>query len=164
MPARLSCRSSSLKPNGSIKCSFVLVAAQSRAMFPVFGGISGSTRTMCMSEFAPWPADFGLIEDLPQYQAMRRCGHAGEPPVVAGQHILYGLGAELPLPHLRQRPHDAPAHLVKKSIAFQDESQQRPAALDLTPGQRPDRRCHRVVACSGKRFQVVPDLDRSRDV
>src|SRR6266481_9747437 len=131
MPARWSWRSSSLKPNGSIKCSFVLVAAQSRAMFPVFGGISGSTRTMCMSEFAPWPADFVLIEDLPQYQAMRRCGHAAQPPVFAGQHILDVVGAELLLPHLHQRPHDTPAHLVKKTIAFQDERQQRPAALDL---------------------------------
>src|SRR5713226_2366728 len=118
MPARLSCRSSSLKPNGSIKCSFVLVAAQSRAMFPVFGGISGSTRTMCIGEFVPWPVDFGLIEDLAQDQAMRRCGHAGQPTVFAGQHILDILGAELTLPHLRQRPHYAPAHLVEKSIAF----------------------------------------------
>src|ERR1043166_5951166 len=48
MPARLSCESSSAKPNGSIKCSVVRVAAQSRATLPVLGGISGSTRTMCM--------------------------------------------------------------------------------------------------------------------
>src|SRR5205814_8467295 len=48
--ARLSCWSSSLKPNGSTRCSFVLVAAQRRATLPVFGGISGSTRTMCIKE------------------------------------------------------------------------------------------------------------------
>src|SRR5882762_9264443 len=57
MPARLSCLSSSLNPNGSIKWRRVLVAAQRRATFPVLGGISGSTRTMCIikksKELAP---------------------------------------------------------------------------------------------------------------
>src|SRR5438128_463157 len=49
MPARLSSRSSSRKPNGSMRCSVVWVAAQRRATFPVFGGISGSTRTTCIN-------------------------------------------------------------------------------------------------------------------
>src|SRR5438132_1354201 len=47
MPARLSALSSSRKPNGSTRCRVVWVAAQSRAIAPVLGGISGSTRAIC---------------------------------------------------------------------------------------------------------------------
>ena len=46
MPARFKCASSSLKPNGSIRCKTDFVAAHNRATLPVFGGISGSTKTM----------------------------------------------------------------------------------------------------------------------
>src|ERR1700678_4356480 len=48
MPARFSWASSSLKPNGSMRCNTDFVAAHKRATLPVFGGISGSTRTMFM--------------------------------------------------------------------------------------------------------------------
>ena len=40
-----------LKPNGSIKCSGVKVAAHKRATLPVLGGISGSNRTTCMVRY-----------------------------------------------------------------------------------------------------------------
>jgi len=43
-PERFSVRSSILNPVAPIICRLVSVAAQSRAMLPVFGGISGSTR------------------------------------------------------------------------------------------------------------------------
>src|SRR5439155_113890 len=35
------------KPSGSTRCRLVSVAAQSRAMLPVLGGIRGSIRAMC---------------------------------------------------------------------------------------------------------------------
>ena len=40
-------RASSRKPRRPIRCRVVPVAAHNRAMFPVFGGISGSKRATC---------------------------------------------------------------------------------------------------------------------
>ena len=45
-PARLTAEAEISKPKGSIKWSTAPVAAQVRAMLPVFMGISGSTSTM----------------------------------------------------------------------------------------------------------------------
>src|ERR1700730_16917688 len=45
MPARRSWRSSTENPRGSTRWSRLLVARQRRALFPVFGGISGSINT-----------------------------------------------------------------------------------------------------------------------
>src|SRR5689334_5583835 len=39
-----------MKPSGSIRCSGVSVATQSRPIEPVFCGISGATRTTCTVE------------------------------------------------------------------------------------------------------------------
>src|ERR1035437_8020179 len=102
MPARLSCVSSSLNPNGSTRCRVLLVAAHSLATFPVLGGISGSTRTTCIG-FA--------IEHLPQYQSVRRRGHTGYASVLLLQHPPDFLGWKLALPHLHQRAYDPAAHL-----------------------------------------------------
>ena len=42
-----------MKPSGRIRCSFAPVAAQVLAILPVFGGISGSTNTICNAIFSP---------------------------------------------------------------------------------------------------------------
>src|SRR5207253_7093490 len=52
-PARLSCRSSSEKPSGLTSCTLDFVARQSRPTLPVFGGISGSTRTTLNIKLQP---------------------------------------------------------------------------------------------------------------
>jgi hypothetical protein len=44
-PARRNSRSSSEKPSGFTRCKLDPVPRQSRPTLPVFGGISGSTRT-----------------------------------------------------------------------------------------------------------------------
>src|SRR5476649_1015901 len=99
MPARFNCESSSLKPNGSMRCKTDFVAAHNRATLPVFGGISGSTRTifidfchrgtecrefiflfaLCLCVSVP----LRLIKNFPQNQTVRRCRHAGHTPVAA---------------------------------------------------------------------------------
>ena len=43
---------SSENPNGPTRWKVVFVAAHKRAVVPVLGGISGSTKTMCMREKA----------------------------------------------------------------------------------------------------------------
>src|SRR4029077_13490809 len=44
-PARFNCRSSIENPSGPTRCKVDRVARHNRPTFPVFGGISGSTRT-----------------------------------------------------------------------------------------------------------------------
>src|SRR4030095_16711780 len=117
-PARLSCRSSSLKPNGSIRCKVVPVAAHKRATFPAFGGISGSTRTTVTALLS-----FSLIP-LPQHQAAGRCGHAGQAAIAASQNFRNLARANLAFADLHQRSHQPAAHLIKKAIAFDNEGQQ----------------------------------------
>src|ERR1700733_6082321 len=103
MPARFSCESSSLKPNGSIKCKTDFVAAHSRATLPVFGGISGSTKTMFIG-FLPQrhrvaekyflfllcvSASLWLIKNFPQNQPMRWRSHARHATVTAVQNVFH---------------------------------------------------------------------------
>src|SRR4029077_12539365 len=45
-PARFNCRSSIENPSGPTRCKVDRVARHNRPTFPVFGGISGSTRTI----------------------------------------------------------------------------------------------------------------------
>src|SRR5487761_2131994 len=126
MPARLSVASSSWKPNGSMRCSVVWVAAHKRATLPVLGGISGSSRTTCMTVgrgkkrsnvggparlFASRTSPTGLpVEDFPEHQSVGRRRHPRDPPVLGGQHPLEVGGGELAAPKLHQRAGDAPAH------------------------------------------------------
>src|SRR3984957_9201637 len=105
MPARFSCESSSLNPNGSIKCKTDFVAAHNRATLPVFGGISGSTRTT-------------FIKYFPQNQSVRWRSHARHATITAGQNVFHFCQWNFSLTNLHQRSHDATAHLVEKPIAF----------------------------------------------
>src|SRR5277367_1254024 len=98
MPARFNCESSSLKPSGSTKCKTDFVAAHNRATLPVFGGISGSTRTM-------------FIKYLPQNQPVRRCRHARDTSVTARQNIFDFRQWNFPLTDLNQSSHNAATHL-----------------------------------------------------
>src|ERR1035437_2356252 len=136
MPARLSSASSSLKPNGSTRCSVVLVAAHSRATFPVFGGISGSTRTMCISPFGFWISDFGFVKDLPQHQSVCRRGHARCATIAFGEHPLDFVRWKFTQARLHQRPDDAATHLVEEAVAFDREREQRAAFPDGAARQR----------------------------
>src|SRR5690242_3999616 len=115
MPARLSWVSFNSKPSGSIKCNWVCVAAHSLATLPVFGAISGSTRTTCISLFA--------IEHLPQDQATRGSAHSGDPTIFPGQQIAHCLGRELAEANLNQRSNNSTAHFVQEAVTFDDKSQ-----------------------------------------
>src|SRR5258708_15448537 len=108
MPARFNCASSSLKPNGSIKCKTDFVAAQRRATLPVFGGISGSTRTT-------------FIKHLPQNQSMCRRSHARDTTIGFDQHGFDFFRGKFSQTNLHNCSHNAAAHFVKKSVAFDDE-------------------------------------------
>src|SRR5881409_186324 len=118
MPERLSCASSSLKPSGSIRCNCVCVAAQRRAMFPVFGGISGSTSTMCMRFFS-------VVKYFPEHQAMGGRGHSGGAAISGMEHRFKIGHGELRETNLHQRAHNSPAHFIEEAIAFDDEREQR---------------------------------------
>src|SRR5664280_2228017 len=148
MPARLSCVSSSLKPKGSTRCSTVFVAAHSRATLPVFGGISGSTKTMFIDFFRSSrgneahssffsrslltsAATRSGIKNFLEHQAVRRGGHAGHAPVFFGQHPPDFIRREFAQPDLHQRADNTPAHFVEKSVAFDDEGQLRAALFDV---------------------------------
>src|SRR5437660_7053614 len=131
MPARLSWVSSNLKPSGSIKCNVVRVAAHSRATLPVFGGISGSTRTTC-------------IENLPKHQPMRRSAHAGHTSISLGEHLTDLRGGKFPQPNLHQCPGNSAAHFVKKTVSLNHDRNQPSAFFDLAS-----------VDCAHRRFLLI---------
>src|SRR5258708_1655092 len=112
MPARLSWVSSSRKPSGSIRCSWVCVAAHNRATLPVFGGISGSTRTMCMGP---------PIKHFPQDQPVCGSRHASHAPILLCQHFRNFLRLELAQSDLDERAHDSTTHFVKEPLPFDDK-------------------------------------------
>ena len=61
-----------------------------------------------------------------------------------------------PLARLHHRAHDAAAHLVEKSPAFENEGDLRPAAADLAAGQRADRILQDPAAVRSKGAEVAP--------
>src|SRR5665213_348042 len=169
MPARLSCASSSLKPSGSIKCKTDFVAAHNRATLPVFGGISGSSKTMFICflpqrhrvaenlfSFSLWVSvPLRLIKNFPKHKAMCGRSHARHTPVFARQNIRHMRQRNFPLPDLHQSSHDAPAHLVKKSVALNDKCDLRAGFFDVTAHHRADIRFHFITARGGEGFEIV---------
>ncbi len=169
MPARFNCESSSLKPNGSIRCKTDFVAAHKRATLPVFGGIPAQLKqhsfgltTKAQSNEKkkfrlPWFLCFLLfIKYCPQHQSMRGRGHTGHAPVAAGQNVFYFRQRNFPLPNLHQGSHDAPTHFVEKAVAFDDERQLRAGLFDVATRQRPHIGFHFVIARAGERLKIVP--------
>src|SRR5690349_13282143 len=105
MPARLSCVLVRANPSGSIRCSEVRVAAHNRATLPVLGGISGSTKTICIARSISHAVVQGpgirrfhsgsprllrgtcsRVKHFPQYQSASWGSHAGHTPVFARKH------------------------------------------------------------------------------
>src|SRR5882672_2649181 len=164
MPARLSSASSSLKPSGSIKWSVVLVAAHNRATFPVFGGISGSTRTMCMagSDFGPRSSGSRLIEHFAEHQAVRRRGHSRHLAIFFGEHPFDFVRRKLSQANLHECPNDPAAHLVEEAVALDDERQQRAATLYLDSRQSADGGLSFVAGSGGKGAEIVLAYKQSR--
>src|SRR5688572_13215377 len=109
MPERFSCASSSLKPNGSMRCSSVRVPAHNLAILPVFGGISGSTSTMCMR-----PLRF--VKHFPKNEPLRWRAHPGFAAVARIDHFLQVIRRKLSAADLHQRAHDTAAHLVEEPV------------------------------------------------
>ena len=95
------------------------------------------------------------IKDFPEHQAMGGRGHPAGATVASSQHQFQFLERELSTAGLDKRAHDAAAHLIKKSIAFDDEGQEPSAALDIATTHRSNGRFHFVVASRGKRFEVM---------
>src|SRR5262245_51593020 len=133
MPERFNCASSSLKPKGSMRWSSVRVAAQRRAMLPVLGGISGSTRTMCIR----LPAL--VVEDLPEDESVSRSRHPSFTTIPGMQHFFQITRGKFSAANLRERPDNSAAHFVEEAVAFDRESEQRTFALNLTARQRAHR-------------------------
>src|SRR5687767_4553177 len=95
------------------------------------------------------------VVHLPQDQTMGRGGHAGAAPIFSSQHFLHAIRFELPTSNLDQRSHDSTAHLVKKSIALQDEGEQRTSPADIASCQSPDRALRLVGAGAGEGCKVA---------
>src|SRR5438045_894066 len=82
---------------------------------------------------------FPFVEYFPQHQPVRGRRHPGRAPVLLRQHLSDFLRAELPLPDLHERAHDATAHFVEETVPFKDERPQRAVSLDVATSQGPHR-------------------------
>jgi hypothetical protein len=81
----------------------------------------------------PSPGNLPAVENLPKNETMRRRRHSGKPPVLGFQHRLKVVWSEPPEPYLDKGACDAATHSIKKTVAFNNEGQQRPFCLDTAP-------------------------------
>ena len=67
---------------------------------------------------------------------MRGSGHAGDATILLCEH-RFDLGTgEFSLADLHERSDDSAAHLIKKTLAFDDKRQAGAASFEIATGQR----------------------------
>src|SRR5258708_5425417 len=99
---------------------------------------------------------FTFIKNFPQDQTVRGGGHARNAAVLAGEYSFDVPDGYLMLADLRQGPNNAPAHLVEKTVPFDDEGEERPASFDVATVEGADGGFHFVIAGGGEGFEIVP--------
>lgn len=86
---------------------------------------------------------------------MGRGSHAGHAPVLFVQHVADFLGREFFQTGLDECANDAAAHFVEETLAFDDEGDERAAALYLALRERSSSRFPRIARVGGKGAEIV---------
>src|SRR5438876_1180520 len=92
------------------------------------------------------------------------CGgaHAGSGAVFPGEHLFDSIGWQLAQPDMHEGSHDATAHFVQESLAFDDERERSPAFSYIATSQGPDSGTRRITGIRGEGFEIVfADEERS---
>src|SRR5258705_12301864 len=82
-------------------------------------------------------------------------GHPGGAPISMLQNFHHSIRFELFLTDLHQGSHDAATHLIKKTIAFDNESQETPRPLNLAARDGAHGGFHFISPRPGERFEIV---------